>query len=149
MWILRKLARRLAARFTIGISGILFDELGRVYVQKHRFWAGQSWGLPGGHLDYNETMEEAILREIKEECNLDVEIDSFLTIEKCERNHYNAYFVGRVVSKENFKLQILEVLQGGFFYPQALPEPFMGYHKNIFKRFEKELKPYTSLSHSK
>ena len=32
------------------------------------------WGLPGGHVEFNETVEQACLRELKEETNLDVEI---------------------------------------------------------------------------
>ena len=34
------------------------------------------WGLPKGHMEGNETYEETAIREVKEETNLDVEIDS-------------------------------------------------------------------------
>ena len=34
------------------------------------------WGLPKGHVEGNETYEETAIREVKEETNLDVEIDS-------------------------------------------------------------------------
>ena len=34
------------------------------------------WGLPKGHVEGNETEEETAKREVKEETNLDVEIDS-------------------------------------------------------------------------
>ena len=34
------------------------------------------WGLPKGHVEGNETHEETAIREVKEETNLDVEIDS-------------------------------------------------------------------------
>lgn len=30
------------------------------------------WAIPGGHLDFNETAEEGVAREIKEETNLTV-----------------------------------------------------------------------------
>jgi bifunctional NMN adenylyltransferase/nudix hydrolase len=30
------------------------------------------WALPGGHLDHNETLEEAMIRELYEECRLDM-----------------------------------------------------------------------------
>ncbi|MEA3450492.1 MAG: NUDIX domain-containing protein, partial [Bacteroidota bacterium] len=30
--------------------------------------------LPGGHIEHNETPDEAIIREVKEETGLDVEI---------------------------------------------------------------------------
>ena len=34
------------------------------------------WGLPKGHVEGNETEEETAIREVKEETNLEVEIDS-------------------------------------------------------------------------
>ena len=34
--------------------------------------------LPGGHVEVGETLEEALLREISEECRVDVEIGDFL-----------------------------------------------------------------------
>jgi len=33
-----------------------------------------SWALPGGFVDYGETVEQACIREVKEECSIDVEI---------------------------------------------------------------------------
>lgn len=33
-----------------------------------------SWALPGGFVDLGETIEDAIIREIKEECGIDVEL---------------------------------------------------------------------------
>lgn len=34
------------------------------------------WGFPKGHVEENETEEETSIREIKEETNIDVEIDN-------------------------------------------------------------------------
>lgn len=36
---------------------------------KHVF-RGDKWGLPGGYLDRDETIKEAVVREVKEETNL-------------------------------------------------------------------------------
>jgi len=36
------------------------------------------WKMPGGTIEYGETAEEALFREIKEETNLNVKIEQFL-----------------------------------------------------------------------
>jgi len=35
-------------------------------------WQDGNYGLPAGHLEYNESVIEALLREVKEESNLDI-----------------------------------------------------------------------------
>ena len=38
---------------------------------------GGLWEFPGGKIESNETKEEAIVREIKEELNMDIKCDSY------------------------------------------------------------------------
>ena len=38
------------------------------------------YAIPGGHLENNETLEECLIREIKEELSIDVEIIDYLGI---------------------------------------------------------------------
>lgn len=45
------------------------------------------WALPGGHLDYDETIENAVTREVKEETGLDVISLTFLGIYSTPKRH--------------------------------------------------------------
>lgn len=56
----------------IGTGGIILNEQGEILLQKRRKEPeAECWSLPGGAIEYGETAENAIIREIKEETNLD------------------------------------------------------------------------------
>lgn len=38
------------------------------------------WALPGGFVDFGETVEDACIREVKEECSIDVELKGILGV---------------------------------------------------------------------
>jgi ADP-ribose pyrophosphatase YjhB (NUDIX family) len=48
---------------TIQASGICFTKEGKITLVRH----GKGWLLPGGYPEKNETLEQALIREIKEE----------------------------------------------------------------------------------
>lgn len=49
-----------------------------ILMTKHVYPDGSFWTLPGGGLEAGETYEEAVIREVKEEVNLDVEVVNYL-----------------------------------------------------------------------
>ena len=58
---------------------------GIVLIERKNFPHG--WAIPGGYVDYGESLEEAAIREAKEETNLDVElITQFHTYSSPERD---------------------------------------------------------------
>lgn len=56
------------------VAAIVFDNKGRILLQKRRD-VGQ-WGLIGGHVEFGETVEQAIYREIQEETDLSIRVSS-------------------------------------------------------------------------
>lgn len=63
-------------KFKFRVSGV-FIYNNKILVNKYE---EDSYCLPGGYVKVGETSEEAILRELKEEINLDFNISSFLGI---------------------------------------------------------------------
>ncbi|WLR57485.1 NUDIX domain-containing protein [Mesobacillus subterraneus] len=49
-----------------------------ILMTKHVYPDGSFWTLPGGGLKAGETFEDAVVREVKEEVNLDVEVVDYL-----------------------------------------------------------------------
>jgi 8-oxo-dGTP diphosphatase len=81
--------------------------------------------VPAGHLEPNETLEEAVIREVKEEIGLDVSVKKLIM--KAEFNPLSVYFyfcdiVGGKLStkgevKEIFWLTLKEILESKKVHP--------------------------------
>ena len=78
------------------------------------------WSMPGGYVDRGEVVEEAAMREAKEETGLEVEIDSLVGLFS-ETGHpvMVAAFVAREVG--GCLEPGPEALELGFFPPDGLP----------------------------
>lgn len=60
------------------VCAILQDGANVLIGKRGKGTAEAIWEFPGGKVEKNETQEEACIREIKEELELDIEIDHFL-----------------------------------------------------------------------
>ena len=56
-------------------GGYVFDERGRVLLQKRG--DSENWGFPGGAIELGETPENAVIRELKEETGLVLNVKLF------------------------------------------------------------------------
>ena len=57
------------------VDGIVFEEGKVLLIKRKREPFKGRWALPGGFVNYNERVEDAVVREVKEETNLETEID--------------------------------------------------------------------------
>ena len=65
------------------------------------------WDVPGGHVEANESPEKCIIREMKEEMDLDIdEFDLFSTIEFDDRIEYTFW------AKADFDIDKIELMEG-------------------------------------
>ena len=65
----------------VGVGAVIVDDTARVLLVKRRFepLAGQ-WSLPGGAVDVGETLEACVIREMREETGLEVEVGRVIEV---------------------------------------------------------------------
>lgn len=86
---------------------LIFNEKGQVLLQRRS--DDNLWGNPGGSMDLGETIYETIIREIKEETNLEIKEEKLeiFNIYSGEEQHHiypngdEAYFVN-IIFKTNY-----------------------------------------------
>ncbi|MEU4563415.1 NUDIX domain-containing protein [Actinoplanes sp. NPDC023936] len=81
-----------------GGSALVVNEHGGVLLQR-RTDSG-NWALPGGTMDIGETLDQCVVREVKEETGLDIEIIGLLGI-YTDPQHVIAYADGEVRQEFN------------------------------------------------
>ncbi len=60
-------------------TAILIED-GRILIVKQDVSERRHWSLPGGALEYGETIEQCMVREVKEETGIDVQVGELLYI---------------------------------------------------------------------
>ena len=92
------------------------------------------WATPGGHIDWDETIEEAIKREVKEETNLEVRKLTFLRIDSSPQRHpkqaINAVYLAETKGEAKAGDDATEIK----WWPvKELPDPMAFDHKQNIK----------------
>ena len=61
------------------VAGIIKNKEGKILIARRNLTKAQGglWEFPGGKIEPNETKEDAIVREIKEEFNMDIICDGY------------------------------------------------------------------------
>lgn len=90
---------------------VVFDHEQRILL-KHD--PNRGWELPGGHLEPGETIPECVIREVKEETGIDVEIIELCGISQdVERHVCHTFWIAKAVGGELTLSS--ESLDAGFF----------------------------------
>jgi len=125
------LMRRSQDSFLVGVTGIILNDENEIMFLKHTYRAIE-WSLPGGYVKAKEHPEAALVREIKEESNLNVKIKKRLPIwsDKLDAR-IDIPFVG-IYMGGKFKASP-EVSEVKFFSPFELP-PILDDQKKLIAK---------------
>ena len=105
---------------------------GRIVLIERRF-PPPGWALPGGFVDYGETLEVAAVREAREETSLEVELlgqlKSYSDPQRDARMHtITTVFIARGRGEPRAQDDAANI---GLFAPDALPSPLAFDHDQI------------------
>lgn len=109
---------------------------------------GNKWAIPGGFLDRDETLEQAVLRELKEETGLIGKVVKLFKIidnpKRKNEDRQNVAFVFVVNASGTIKIEPREVTEAKWFDLDNLQEEqdFAFDHFEIIKEFKITLDKY-------
>jgi len=100
------------------------------------------WAIPGGFVDYGESLEDAAIREAKEETSLDVTlVEQMHTYSRPDRDPRQHTVSTVFIAKGKGVPQAADdAAQIGIFTEDNLPDPIMFDHKKILSDYFKRSK---------
>jgi len=110
---------------TLGVRGLIHDRAAdAVFLIRHTYVPG--WQLPGGGVERDETMEEALAREISEEGNIVLAAPPQLRSVHFNRHSsprdHVAFYLIEAFSQPSPKRPDREIAEAGFFPLDGLPD---------------------------
>lgn len=132
----RELERWDQPRLTV--DAVVTDGSGRVLLIE-RGHPPPGWALPGGFVDPGETLEEAVVRELREETSMDARsVRQFHTYSDPSRDprHHTVSTVF-LVEAEGIPRAGDDAARAEFFDPENLPEPMAFDHARILGDVER------------
>jgi ADP-ribose pyrophosphatase YjhB (NUDIX family) len=118
-------------RIRLAVSAAIFDDTGKILLHKRR--KENAWCIVSGHVEFGETVEQAIIREIKEETGVDAKVLGLIGVysspafqlyetEDGSVQYVTVYFEVQLLQQLPEQISNDETLDVRFFEVTALPE---------------------------
>lgn len=124
----RRTKRTVTTRPQVGVGVIVTKDNQVLLIRRKHSHGEGTWSMPGGHLEYGESLEACAIREVYEETGVIIANVAFRAITNDvfeeERKHYiTVWMEGRYVSGEPMMHAPQEMSAVGWFSWDFLPEP--------------------------
>lgn len=92
------------------VAAVIKDDNGKILITQRNLQKSQGglWEFPGGKIEPNETRERAIIREIKEELDIDIQVESYLSEKVFNYPEKNINLIALECRKTNGDIKLLE-----------------------------------------
>lgn len=128
----RMLLWRLNTHFIVGAVAVVRDGEGRILLARHTYRRHAPWALPGGWVRRGEDPAKTVVREIREETGLEVEVLAPLVVQREESDrHLTVIYTARLVGG-TFRPSA-EVSEVRFAQPGALPPGMREDHRAVLE----------------
>jgi len=123
----------------VGVGVIIIKDNKILFAQRKNSHGEDTWSVPGGHLEFNETIEECAKREVFEEAGIEIKnlkIGPFTNdIFKKEGKHYITIYV--IADYNSGKVEVKEpdrMVEWNWFSWNNLPKPLFKPIENLLKQ---------------
>ena len=114
---------RFSRGLTLGVRALVIDERRRVFLVQHSYVSG--WHLPGGGVEPGETLTDALIRELREEANIEPtappRLHGLFFNERISRRDHVAVYVLTDFRQIAAPVPDREIIAHGFFALDELP----------------------------
>ena len=126
----------------VGVGAFILNDKGEVLLMRRGLNKSMpgAWIIPGGKVDFNETLSDAVKRETLEEIGVEIEIDgqlpAFDHIIADEGEHWvTSIFTARITNGTPVNKEPEKCDEIGWFALDALPSPLTGPAQYAFDTF--------------